>query len=88
MKNKVAIQCGINIWEGFVAEVTASWYDRNETPDASYDPYWLINARLSWNKGIWTIYAEATNLFNTEYYDFVGLRQPPRWITAGVILTI
>lgn len=88
MKNKVAIQCGINIWKGFVAEVTASWYDRNETPDASYNPYWLINARLSWNKGIWTIYAEATNLFDTEYYDFVGLRQPPRWITAGIIITI
>lgn len=88
MKNKVAIQCGINIWKGFVAEVTASWYDRNETLDASYNPYWLINARLSWNRDIWTIYAEATNLFNTEYYDFVGLRQPPRWITAGVILTI
>lgn len=88
MKNKVAIQCGINIWKGFVAEVTASWYDRNETPDASYNPYWLINARLSWNRGIWTIYAEATNLFDTEYYDFVGLRQPPRWITAGIIITI
>lgn len=88
MKNKVTIQCGINIWKGFVAEVTASWYDRNETLDASYNPYWLINARLSWNRDIWTIYAEATNLFNTEYYDFVGLRQPPRWITAGVILTI
>ena len=88
MKNKVAIQCGINIWKGFVAEVTASWYDRNETLDASYNPYWLINARLSWSRNIWTIYAEATNLFNTEYYDFVGLRQPPRWITAGVILTI
>ena len=38
--------------------------------------------------GVFSVYAEATNLLDTKYYDFVGLIQPPRWITAGVVLTI
>lgn len=88
MNNKVAIQCGVRIWRGLSAEVTAGWYDRNDTPTVTYDPYWLLDARLSWNKGIFTVYAEATNLLNQTYFDFVGLQQAPRWITAGVVLTI
>ncbi len=88
MKHKVAAQCGINIWNGLSAEVTASWYCRNNTSTATYTPYWLLDARLQWNRGLFTVYAEATNLLDTEYYDFVGLRQPPRWITAGIVLTL
>lgn len=88
MRHKAAVQCGIDIWRGFVLDITASWYDRNDTPEAAYAPYWLLDARLSWNKRMLTIYIEATNLLNTEYYDFVGLRQAPRWLTAGVAMTI
>ena len=88
MKHKAAVQCGIDIGKGFVAEVTASWYCRNNTPDTAYAPYWLLDARLSWSRGVFSVYAEATNLLDTKYYDFVGLIQPPRWITAGVVLTI
>ena len=88
MKHKAAVQCGIDIGKGFAAEVTASWYCRNNTPDTAYAPYWLLDARLSWSRGVFSVYAEATNLLDTKYYDFVGLIQPPRWITAGVVLTI
>ena len=88
MKHKAAVECGIDIGKGFAAEVTASWYCRNNTPDTAYAPYWLLDARLSWSRGVFSVYAEATNLLDTKYYDFVGLIQPPRWITAGVVLTI
>ncbi len=88
MKHKAAVQCGIDIGKGFAAEMTASWYCRNNTPDTAYAPYWLLDARLSWSRGVFSVYAEATNLLDTKYYDFVGLIQPPRWITAGVVLTI
>lgn len=88
MRHKFVIQAGINIWKGLAAEATASWYDRNQTPDTPYSPYWLVDARLSWTSGKFTLYAEATNILNTVYYDFVGLKQPPRWISAGIIFTI
>lgn len=88
MRNKLAIQCSIDIWRGFACEMTASWYDRNNTPDITYAPYWLLDLRLSWSHKIFTVYAEATNLLNSVYYDFVGLIQPPRWLSAGVVVTI
>lgn len=88
LRNKIAVQAGVNIWRGFAAEVTASWYDRNQTSELTYAPYWLLDARLSWTGGMFTLYVEATNVLDTAYYDFVGLRQPPRWISAGLVFTI
>ncbi|HIZ15036.1 MAG TPA: TonB-dependent receptor [Candidatus Tidjanibacter faecipullorum] len=88
MNHKVALQCGVNIWRGLSAEVTASWYDRKDTADTIYKPYWLLDARLSWTQGAFTFYVEATNLCNTVYYDFVGVIQPPRWISGGVVMTL
>ena len=88
MRNKVSVQCGIGLYKGLVCEVTASWYDRKDTPEVQYAPYWLLDMRLSWSHSIFTVYAEATNLLNSVYYDFVGLIQPSRWISAGIVLTI
>ena len=88
MKNKVAIQFGINLWKELFLEMSAGWFDRNATPTAPYDPYWLLDARLSWERGILTVYVEGTNLLNTAYYDFVGLRQAPRWMSAGIVISI
>lgn len=88
MKHKAALQFGIRIWDGLMADITAGWYMRNSTPATNYEPYLLLDARLSWRNEIFTVYAEATNLLDSKYYDFVGLQQPPRWITVGIVLTI
>lgn len=89
MRHKLTFQVGVRVWRGLSAEITAGWYDRNATAtETAVDPFWLMDARLSWDTGIFTVYVDATNLFNSTYYDFVGLRQPPRWLTAGVVITI
>lgn len=88
MKHKLALQAGVNIWKGFVAEATLAWYDRNQASDMGYTPYLLLDARLSWTGGAFTVYLEATNLLDTAYYDFIGLRQPPRWISGGIVFII
>jgi vitamin B12 transporter len=49
-----------------------------------FHPYWLVDTRLTYNFKLYSIYAEATNLFNKKYVDVGSILQPGRWITAGV----
>ncbi|MEG2365765.1 MAG: TonB-dependent receptor [Alistipes sp.] len=51
-------------------------------------PYFLLDGRLSWEKGAFRLYADATNIANVDYFDFGGLSLPGRWVTAGVVITI
>ena len=49
-----------------------------------YKPFWLADARLYWKYSIFTIYTEATNLFNVEYFDNANVPQPGRWFKVGL----
>ena len=49
-----------------------------------YKPFWLADARLYWKFTGLTIYTEATNLFNVEYFDNANVPEPGRWIKAGI----
>lgn len=53
-----------------------------------FDPYFLLDARLSWEKGALRLYADMTNITGTDYCDFGGLRLPGRWFTGGIAVTI
>lgn len=46
----------------------------------------LIDSRLSWQAETYTIYAEATNLSNTQYIGLNDIPMPGRWFRAGVRL--
>ena len=43
---------------------------------------------LNGHKGCCRLYVDATNLTDTEYFDFGGLRMPGTWISGGVVLTL
>ena len=49
-----------------------------------YDPYALVDTRLTWTQSHWKAYVEANNLFDTHYRDYGLVLQPGRWIIAGV----
>jgi len=49
-----------------------------------YKPFWLADARLYWRFVGITIYTEATNLFNVEYFDNANVPQPGRWVKVGL----
>ena len=51
--------------------------------DKDFDPFFLFDAKLSWNKKLITIYAEATNIFNNKYTDIGNVEMPGRWFKAG-----
>ncbi len=44
----------------------------------------LLDLRLSLNQGRSELYAEATNLLNTQYSDIGSVRMPGRWLLVGV----
>ncbi|MBK8880820.1 MAG: TonB-dependent receptor [Bacteroidales bacterium] len=50
----------------------------------SYKPFWLCDSKVYWKEKHFSIYAEATNVFNTGYYDFGGIVQPGVWFMCGI----
>ena len=48
-----------------------------------YEPYALLDTRLTWQQPRWKVYLEANNLFNTRYHDYGLVTQPGRWLIAG-----
>jgi len=61
-------------------------YDENHKSTGElvdYDPYSLVDLKLSWDAVKWSIYAMANNLFNVSYYDLGNIPQPGIWLKAG-----
>ena len=48
-----------------------------------YEPYTLVDMRLTWTQAGWKAYVEANNLLDTSYHDYGLVEQPGRWIIAG-----
>ena len=48
-----------------------------------YEPYALLDTRLTWQQPRWKVYLEANKLFNTRYHDYGLVTQPGRWLIAG-----
>ena len=51
-----------------------------------YEPYALLDTRLTWQQPRWKVYLEANNLFDTRYHDYGLVTQPGRWLIAGISL--
>ena len=99
LKHKISVNISHKIYKN----ITAVWYlnyqDRNgnygkydavtktstETP---YDPFWIMDGRVSWKPGWFVVYAEVSNIFDVNYYDFGNIAQPGRWFKAGVSIDI
>ena len=61
-------------------------YDENHKSTGllvDYEPYTLVDLKLSWDANNWSIYAIANNLFNVSYYDLGNIPQPGIWLKAG-----
>ena len=52
----------------------------------NYQPYSLLDTRLTWQQPRWKVYLEATNLFDNHYHDYGLVTQPGRWLIAGFSL--
>ncbi|MDP4203037.1 MAG: TonB-dependent receptor [Bacteroidota bacterium] len=88
-------QAKMRISQPLVGKLSAAWQlslnDRAGTyvnvvtnKETQFKAYLLCDLKLQWKEKHYRIFAEATNLFNTTYFDFGNLPQPGRWFKAGV----
>jgi iron complex outermembrane receptor protein len=83
-KLSLYFQASYNAREGKYTEWTGTSFGE-EVP---YKSFWLVNSRISWNEKYFSVYAEASNIFDTQYNDLENLAQPGRWLSAGVKMHI
>ncbi len=62
--------------------------ERNTFSETPYEPYSLLNTRLSWKKQNHTIYFDISNIFDMDYREIGSVPMPGRWIKGGIKLVI
>ena len=73
------LSLGVNLrWQDRIGAYTAFDGQKHD-----YEPYALIDTRLTWAQAKWKAYLEANNLFDTDYHDYGLVEQPGRWLIAG-----
>jgi vitamin B12 transporter len=74
--------------------IRLTWKVRNGSfPDqrgapVSYDPYWLCDTKLYWKGEQFSVFTDASNIFNTAWYDMGGIVQAGFWLTFGFTLDL
>lgn len=55
----------------------------------SQDPYFLLDMRVDYNRtGKFGLFAEASNITNTDYIEAGTVQMPGRWFRAGFVLNL
>lgn len=94
LRHKLVTGLQLEVWKNLAFDLNLRWQDRvGKYTDfdlnvQDYKPYALIDARLSWNTGRYRVYAEANNIFDTDYRDYGNVRQPGLWFIAGAAVDI
>ena len=89
LRHKLVAKAQLQMTKQLSLDVNLRWQDRvgAYTDFAgqahNYEPYALIDTRLTWAQAKWKAYLEANNLFDTDYHDYGLVEQPGRWLIAG-----
>jgi iron complex outermembrane receptor protein len=65
-----------------------TYLDNETNTEQKYKPYLLCNLKISLLLKQTDVFIEATNLFNTPYFDLGNIPQPGIWIKGGVSLKV
>ena len=89
LRHKLVANALCRITQRLSLNVTGRWQDRVgsytdfDGTVCDYQPYALVDTRLTWQEPRWKAYIEANNLFDTSYHDYGLVEQPGRWLIAG-----
>ncbi|MGE0078243.1 MAG: TonB-dependent receptor [Bacteroidales bacterium] len=65
---------------GQYADVTGKMID--------YPAFWLFDTRVTFERKMVKFFVDASNIFDKKYVDIANVRQPGRWLGAGIVLKI
>ena len=90
LRHKLVARAQVQMTKRLSLGMNLRWQDRvgsytdfeGQTHD--YEPYALVDTRLTWAEAKWKAYIEANNLFDTSYHDYGLVEQPGRWLIAGI----
>ncbi|GJM62911.1 TonB-dependent receptor [Persicobacter diffluens] len=98
LKHKLSMGIDHNIYKNIYANWQIRYQDRaystwelgdgNVSTENPFEPFWLVDARIYYQKKAYMVYVEASNLFDRDYIDFVAVEQPGRWVKAGVRINL
>jgi iron complex outermembrane receptor protein len=94
LKHQVNFSIDFRIAGKLYNSTRVTWRDRNGTWQntsgevISYESFWLSDTRFIWKEQHISVYLEASNIFNSGYYDFGGLIQPGIWIRGGISMNL
>ena len=99
LRNKFVFQFDLKLFEKLNLDLSARWHDRSGSyrlyqdgadtgKVVNYEPYTVVDARLSWDEISWSIYVNAENLLDRTYYDHANIPQPGLWVKAGLQLRL
>ncbi len=94
LKNKATCSAQLALTRKFSLGVIGSLWDRNDSyseitgAQYTYEPYFTLDAKLSWQEKNYTIKVEGANITNTTYFDLGGLKQPGHWFNAGIVVNL
>ena len=94
LRHKLVTNLRVPIIDHLTLGLDCRWQDRVGTYTdfdgkiRDYEPYVLVDTRLTWQQPKWKVYVETNNLFDTRYRDFGLVEQPGRWLIAGCSLRI
>ncbi|MBP7496948.1 MAG: TonB-dependent receptor [Bacteroidales bacterium] len=95
LKHRTVITLKHKIWKN----ISGSWiYSYNYRAgnytaypsgiETKYQPYQLLDGRISFKHKIFQLYIEASNIFDIKYNDIGNIELPGRWLKAGIIIKL
>ncbi len=94
LRHKLVASARVPIMAQLTLGLDCRWQDRVgsytdfDGKVCDYEPYVIVDARLTWQQPKWKVYVEGNNLFDKRYRDFGLVEQPGRWVIAGFGLRI
>ena len=94
LRHKLIANAQVPLSDKFTLGVNLRWQDRvGQYTDFDgkvndYEPYALVDIKLTWQEPKYKLYLEANNLLDTSYHDYGLVEQPGRWIIAGIKISL
>ena len=94
LRHKLVAKAQMLLTKRLALGVNLRWQDRIgaytdfEGQVCDYEPYALVDTKLTWTQARWKAYIEANNCFDTSYHDYGLVTQPGRWLIAGFNISL